>query len=197
MTLIILAGLAALILIIVAGFKSANVEAKRTGRLDRDKKPVMTPEEERVIKVSKQLILDERMMSNRIKDPEIRKTLAPALDKADDILKVLQSNPKEIPGTKQFLNYYIPTLAAVLKKYIRLEASGVDISAETEKIKSYIADINKAMNRQYKNLFNDDKLDLSVEMEAMALSFQRDGLITESEMKAAAEEIPQEIELTL
>jgi len=192
-----LVGLAVVVgAVVVAGFMSADIEAEkmaenRTKRTETE----LSAENARILKLSGQLLLDERLLAGRIKNEEVRNALLPALDKADEIIKVLKKDPDNIQNTKQFLNYYIPTLDAILKKYLKLENSNVDITQETEKILTYLADINKAMDRQYKNLFNDDKLDLSVEMEAMTMAFKRDGLITESEYKK--EDAPQEIQLTL
>ncbi|MBR5926325.1 MAG: 5-bromo-4-chloroindolyl phosphate hydrolysis family protein [Firmicutes bacterium] len=200
MGLLLLGGIAFVVIIgaiVVAGFKSADVEAEKRHCKGIEIKDAagLAAEDEKILKISRQLIVDERMLSTRINNNEVRALLTPALDKAEDILKVLKSDPKEIQSTKQFLNYYIPTLDEIIKKFIKLEASGVDITQDTEKIKTYLTDINKAMDRQYNNLFDDDKLDLSVEMEAMTLAFKRDGLITESEY--ITEEAPKGIELTL
>ena len=199
MGLLFLGGLAFVVIIgaiIVAGFKSADIEAeKRHGKKETVSNTSLKAEDEKILKISRQLVTDERMLSTRIKNSEVKALLTPALDKAEDILKVLKNDPREIQSTKQFLNYYIPTLDEIIKKYIRLESSGVDITGDTEKIKTYLTDINKAMDRQYNNLFDDDKLDLSVEMEAMTLAFKRDGLITESEY--ITDEAPKEISLTL
>ena len=199
MGLIFLGGLAFVIIIgaiVVAGFKSADMEAeKRHSKNEAVSDVTLRAEDEKILKISRQLVVDERMLSTRIKNSEVKALLTPALDKAEDILKVLKNDPREIQSTKQFLNYYIPTLDEIIKKYIRLESSGVDITGDTEKIKTYLTDINKAMDRQYNNLFDDDKLDLSVEMEAMTLAFKRDGLITESEY--ITDEAPKEISLTL
>lgn len=199
MGLLFLGGLVFVVIIgaiVYAGFKSADIEAeKRHGKNETAPVSGLKAEDEKILKISRQLVTDERMLSTRIKNTEVKALLTPALDKAEDILKVLKSDPREIQSTKQFLNYYIPTLDEIIKKYIRLESSGVDITGDTEKIKTYLTDINKAMDRQYNNLFDDDKLDLSVEMEAMTLAFKRDGLITESEY--ITDEAPKEISLTL
>lgn len=182
--------------IVVAGFKSADIEAEKMAKNRSNREEIsLSAENERVLKLSGQLLLDERLLAGRIKNEDVRNALLPALDKADEIIKALKKDPGNIQNTKQFLNYYVPTLDAILKKYLKLEASNVDITQDTEKILSYLADINKAMDRQYKNLFNDDKLDLSVEMEAMTMAFKRDGLISESEY--IKEDAPQEIQLTL
>ena len=196
MSILIVIGIAAVVLlgaIIAAGFKSADIEKEK--RQMQGPKAAVSVENEKVLKAAHGLLAEERTLSARIRNQEVRAALAPVFDKAENIIKALQSDPDDIPSTKQFLNYYIPTLDAVLKKYLKLEQSNVDISLETEKIKSYIADIDKAMDRQYSNLFNDDKLDLSVEMEAMTMALQRDGLISESGY--IKDEAEKKIELTL
>lgn len=40
-----------------------------------------------------------------------------------------------------------------------------------------LGNIKSAMDKQYQNLFEDDKLDLTVEMEALTLACKRDGLL--------------------
>jgi len=178
---IILIALFIILLIVLLGFKSAQIESKSPKRTGNALESKNSPENIKTLKVLRQLLLDERLLSNKINNLQVRDLLTPALDKADSILKVLQEEPSEIPNAKQFVNYYIPTLDAILKKYIKLENTDVDITYDREKIKSYLVDINKALDKEYENLFVDDKLDLSVEMEAMTLAFQRDGLITNSE----------------
>lgn len=60
-----------------------------------------------------------------------------------------------------------------------------------EKIISYLANVQKALDKQYSNLFDDDKLDMTVDMEAMTIAIKRDGLLDEDDfkkMEAAKEE---------
>ncbi|MBQ4340830.1 MAG: hypothetical protein IJC41_07515, partial [Firmicutes bacterium] len=56
---------------------------------------------------------------------------------------------------------------------------------------TYLKDIKIALEKLYKSLFDDDKLDLHVEMEAMKMAMQRDGLINndETEVKDGEETI--------
>ena len=51
------------------------------------------------------------------------------------------------------------------------------------------------MDKQYANLFEDDKLDMSVEMEAMTLACKRDGLIEDT--VSAVQQGESTINLTL
>ena len=82
------------------------------------------------------------------------------------------------------MNYYIPTLGKVLEKYDRLEDSKTATEEVTENVVKYLTDVKAAMSKLYENLFESDKLDMSVEMEAMMMAVKRDGLIEdENELK--------------
>ena len=61
----------------------------------------------------------------------------------------------------------------------------------TAKVLTYLKEIKTALEKLYKSLFDDDKLDLSVEMEAMKMAMQRDGLMSndETEVKNGEETI--------
>ena len=102
----------------------------------------------------------------------------------DKILQTLKDNPEKIPSTRQFMNYYIPTLGKVLEKYDRLEDSKTATEEVTANVVKYLTDVKAAMSKLYENLFESDKLDMSVEMEAMMMAVKRDGLIEdENELK--------------
>ena len=71
----------------------------------------------------------------------------------------------------------------------------------TDKVRNYLNDVDKALKKFYTNLFEDEKLDLTVEMEAMTMAVKRDGLITDDELRqelsAAASGKTQPIDLSL
>ena len=67
-------------------------------------------------------------------------------------------------------------------KYQRMEQGRVVDSEMTDKVLYYLQDIHVALEKQYQNLFEDDLLDLTVEMEAMTMACKRDGLLTDREM---------------
>jgi hypothetical protein len=165
---------------------ASNVKAKDL--------PELSPEEKAILKTANQHINESRLISGRIQDSAVREAAGKALSEAELITRVLREQPESIKSCHQFLNYYLPTLEVVIKKFSSLETSGVDIESTKAHMLSYLSDIGKAMDKQYTNLFESEKLDLSVEMEAMQNAFKRDGLITETEIPVSAE---TEIKLTV
>lgn len=198
-----------LMAIIFAGLKGGSRQSEQTintpepGRAThKDDEPVrrvvdvdsqevssvkISSEDMRKLREAEQNILEGRNLAIRIKDSEVRTAAADALDASERIIKVLRNQPEEIRRCKQFLNYYVPTLNVIIKKYRTVESSGLDMSETKEKVIKYFKDILKALQKQYESLFDNDKLDLSVEMEAMQLAFKRDGMISEDDIRAEQE----------
>ena len=113
----------------------------------------------------------------RIRNKEIASLCREITDIGDKILAVLKQKPDSVAGVRQFLNYYLPTLGKILGTYVRVEESGSMTDELTGNTLIHLGEIRKAMEKQYNNLFDNDKLDLSVDMEALTLACKRDGLL--------------------
>ena len=174
--------------------KPTVVEPAGTEPLDPEA-PKLTVEQENILTKGRANLLQLRMIITKIKDPEIHQMSNEICDVNEKILKTLREKPEKIPQVRQFLNYYLPTLGEILVKYERIEKSGVPAEKSEKKVEAYLADIKKAMEKQYENLYEDDQLDLSVEMEAMTMAAKSDGLISDENYKI--EQGDHEITLTL
>ena len=130
-----------------------------------------------------------RSMTMTIKDERVRAKSSEVCSAVDSILKTLKSQPEDIPAVRQFFNYYLPTMGKILTKFVKVEQSVVPMGDMAENALSCLGDIKKAMERQYANLFEDDMLDLSVEMEALSIAVRRDGLIPDEGFEMGAEPI--------
>ena len=126
-------------------------------------------------------LMELRRMQVKMKKREIMSLCREIIDIGDKILAALKQKPKTVSDARQFLNYYLPTLGKILTSYVRVEESG----SMTEELQSntvtHLGEIRKAMEKQYNSLFDDDKLDLTVDMEALTLACKRDGLLDEEE----------------
>ena len=183
------AGIAVVILIavIVLIVLLANKAARALKKDDPKPKPEapqtqtgtsnLPPEQAAIINKGRADLLVVRQILARIHNPEISKAGNDICASLDKLLMTLREKPEKIKGCRQFLNYYIPTLAEVLTKYSRLEASGVVTPENTEKVLNFLIDFRKASGKQYQSLFEDDKLDMTVDIEAMSIAIRRDGLL--------------------
>lgn len=128
-------------------------------------------------------LMELRNLGMRIKNTQVRKLNEEICGNVDKILSTLKKQPDDIQKLRQFFNYYLPTLTTILKKFVAIEESGVpaeNIAASTVKC---LEDIKKATEKQYAALFDDDILDMSVEMEALTIACKRDGLLTDGDFR--------------
>ena len=154
---------------------------------DKEPDPDLTDEQNEILKTGRAHLMDIRRRIPYIQNIPIRTVSGKICDEADKILKTLRKKPELIVRVRQFLNYYLPTLSSILEKYIRLEQSGVAADNTSEMTLEHLIDIKHAMERQYEALFDDDKLDLTVEMEALKIACLRDGLLTEDDFAPKTE----------
>ncbi len=155
----------------------------------------LPPEQAAVLNKGRSDLLKVRRILTKIHNAEVCNSGYDICASLDQLLQALRSKPEKITGCRQFLHYYIPTLAEVLTKYSRLEENGVVSKENTEKVTNFLIDFRKASGKQYQSLFEDDKLDMTVDIEAMTIAIKRDGLLDEDMiMPDIDEEVEPEIE---
>ena len=140
-------------------------------------------------------LMEIRRLAMRLKNQQIRTTVDDICKEADKILRTVKEQPENMSDIRQFLNYYLPTLGTILLKYVRMEESGLDVGDMDQKVLACMQDIRTAMDKQYSNLFEDDRFDLTVEMESLKIACRRDGLLVEEETEL--EDNGRRITLTL
>jgi len=131
-----------------------------------------------------------KRMTARVKNPAIRAQGEAVAAQAEKILQELKKQPEEAKKLSQFFNYYLPTLGKIIGKYAQLEQSGVVAENVRENTEKCLRDLCTALEKQHAELFKNDILDLSVEMAALTMTCQRDGLISGEELKLQMRELP-------
>ena len=165
-----IAGIAAVVLIILIGLV---IYFSVTG--SKEKNNPDSPAA--VLTKARSELMELRRNQLRIRNKEIASLCREITDIGDKILAVLKQKPDSVAGVRQFLNYYLPTLGKILGTYVRVEESGSMTDELSGNTVTHLGEIKKAMEKQYDSLFDNDKLDLSVDMEALTLACKRDGLL--------------------
>ncbi len=75
-----------------------------------------------------------------------------------------------------FLQYFLPPKKYILTQYHQIAASGMEHADLKEKVMNHLADIKTATEKQLSNVYEDDMMDISAEMELMNVSIKEDGL---------------------
>lgn len=170
-------------------------------------KPKKTPEQLKAetaaaaVRNGRTQLMDIRRLAAKVKDRSISDVSDSICSVAEKILQTVKGQPQKMNDVGRFFRYYLPTLESILAKYIHLETNGTLAEDTSEKTLSCLKDMEAAMEKQYLNLFEADKLDLSVEMEVLMQICRRDGLLTDDykmpEVSEPAEEEPRNMTQTM
>ncbi|MGN0976104.1 MAG: 5-bromo-4-chloroindolyl phosphate hydrolysis family protein [Gemmiger sp.] len=123
-----------------------------------------------------------RQLNDRIPGEEMS-------DKIDRLEKVsakifaqAESNPEKLPQMRKFLDYYLPTSVKLLKTYAELDEQGVEgenITDSKRRIEQTMDTLVVAFEKQLDQLFENDALDVSTDIDVMQNMLAADGLTTD------------------
>ena len=165
------------IVVLVFALRSSKEERQETQKTELSK------DNEALLAKGRSNLAQLRAMSARIRSAAIRGKANGICASADQILRALRDDPGDIPRVRTFFNYYLPTLGTLLTKYEYLERSRAPLEEMNVKFSDCLDQIQSAMDRQYANLFEDDLLDMTAEMQTMTAVCRRDGLLTDGSVE--------------
>ncbi len=148
-------------------------------------KPKKTPEQEKleaqgeILKKARASMMELRTASMRVKNREVQGSAQQICATLDQILKVLKEQPEDIGKARSFLNHSLPMLSGILKKYVRLEQSGAPNTDVTVQTTACLQKLETAAQKQYDNLFANDVVDITSDMEVLTQLCRQNGLLEE------------------
>ena len=184
--------IAAVIVVLIISFliiflaRSSSKEDRKTGTSSG--KTALTPEQSKSLDTAHSQLVNARMTISRFKDPALCQAGNEALSSMDKVLKTLKEKPEKIQTSRQLFNYYIPTLEKVVTRYQRIEEGNVQDAQVPVKLKNYFNNVRDAMETLYEGLYDNDKLNVAVDMEAMTIAIKRDGLLDDEDFEVHTEE---------
>lgn len=173
-TLIIVAGIVLVILmaaIIVSSLKSGK---------EKDKNDDLPKTEKEKLDYARKLLTGLKLNAAKIDDIEIRNLFSSVIESIEKIIKAIKESPKEFQKARRVFNYYLESIKEIEDKYITLQDGNVDIDNTKEKLINSLNEIKLALNNLYDSLFEENKIDLVVDMKALSLALHRDGLISDN-----------------
>lgn len=142
-------------------------------------KPSPSEEHAKMMSQGRSKLMQIRQKAMRIRNSVVRQEAEEISRIAEKILNTLRTQTEDIGKTRGFFQYYLPTLDSALEKFGRLENSGALTEEVEQRTVSSLGDMKAALEKQYTILFEDDVLDLTVEMEVLTQKCKRDGLLEE------------------
>ena len=186
--IIIAIAVIALFIIIIALARNSS----KNPSVSVQKKAALSQEQTESLNGARSQLTATRMTLSRIKDTQVSTAGNAACEAIDKVLTTLKEKPDKIQTTRQLFNYYLPTMSKVVSKYQRIEASGTMEPEMPGKVTEYLNNVKQAMDTLYDGLFDNDKLNLEVDIEAMNIAVKRDGLLDDEDFKnlSATVEVP-------
>lgn len=111
-------------------------------------------------------------------------TLSRNIDEIDatarEIFRTVAEQPGKAPQIRRFMDYYLPTTQKMLSGYSKMNernVTGEQANATRKQIENATEVVLKALKKQLNNLYEDDILDISTDVEVLETLLKSDGLI--------------------
>ncbi|MDL2206280.1 5-bromo-4-chloroindolyl phosphate hydrolysis family protein [Eubacteriales bacterium OttesenSCG-928-N13] len=110
------------------------------------------------------------------------------------ILNAVADKKERADQVRKFMNYYLPTTTKLLEQYRTLSAlgsSGEQIQKAMSSVESSLGMIGDAFDKQLDNLYKDEALDMTSDVQVLETMMAGDGLTEEGIQKAIKEDTQQ------
>lgn len=170
----------------------AYLDMRRRYLVVKGKAPEPTPApppqpEQPVEKDRYQSILEAlRSVNDAIPDEEMSDKISRLEAVSAKIFAQAKSDPDKLPRMRKFLDYYLPTSLKLLQTYAELDAQGVEgenITESKHRIEQTMDTLVHAFETQLDQLFQDDALDVSADIDVMENMLRADGLTGDTPFK--------------
>ncbi len=168
---------AVIVFFIIFSSKVSNDELKEKKTMGNK----LTDENAEILKKGRENLMTLRKSLLHIKNGKIKKNGNDICGQIDKIIQTLKDKPEKIASARRVFNYYIPTLGNILSKYQILESNGIEGDEKEDVVCGCLDNIKAAMDKLYANLFSNDILDMTVDIDAMKMAVKRDGLLNETD----------------
>lgn len=137
-------------------------------------------------KSSKQILA----IAPQIENANTKKNLLEIHRTIDEILEVVENNPKKAKKLNNFFDYYIPILIKITDRYDEIENKKLASDEGKNFIKKadkMISDTKKAFETILSSLYQKDIIDADADMKVYEMMMKADGIVEEDLLKKGSE----------
>jgi len=141
----------------------------------------------------RELITQISAEKKRIPDASLTAKLDQLERQCADIFQAVYNNPKKAPQIRRFMDYYLPTTLKMVtgfRVFGDRNMSGAETIAAKQRIEEALGVVLKGCQKMLDNLYRDDVLDITTDIDVLEQMLKRDGL-TESDLSFAAMQAKQ------
>ena len=146
------------------------------------------PEVDALLEKGREMIAQIREENDRIPDASLSEKLEKLENLVAEVFRAVYDKPARAPQIRKFMDYYLPTTLKMVRGLRTLDERGVT-GREAQEARRRISDaldvVLQGCQRMLDNLYRDDVLDLTTDIDVLEQMLKRDGL-TESDLERAA-----------
>ncbi|MDR2359834.1 MAG: 5-bromo-4-chloroindolyl phosphate hydrolysis family protein [Oscillospiraceae bacterium] len=150
------------------------------GAETREAAEPINPELDALLKEGNLALSEMGRIRRSILDKDVEVKICKIEEITGKILANAKEDARDIPKTRKFLKYYLPTTLKLLNAYDRMAVSEVDgqnVSGTVKRIEDLLDDIIAAYNKQLDAMFSDDALDIETDIRVMENQMRNEGLL--------------------
>ena len=186
----ILSGLAGAVIGIMGSGLDTTPHNKQPESMEKVKADTGNPEVDALLTRGREMIAQIRSENAKIPDSGLTEKLTALENKCAEIFRTVYEKPAKASQIRKFMDYYLPTSLKMVQGYRMLEERGVT-GKQSEEAKQRITEaldiVLKSCDTMLANLYRDDVLDLTTDIDVLEQMLKRDGL-TESDLQKAAQQ---------
>ncbi len=161
--------------------------------LEKVAKDTGNPEVDTLLQKGRETITQIRVENKKIPDEGLTGKLSELETLCGDIFRAVYDKPAKAAQIRKFMDYYLPTTLKMVKAYRELGERNLrsdEADAARKRIDEALGIVIKGCRKLLNNLYRDDMLDITTDIDVLEQMLKRDGL-TESDLQLAAQQARQ------
>ena len=142
------------------------------------------PDVDALLEKGRGMIAEIRAENDRIPDSALSDKLEKLENLCAEVFRAVYDKPAKAPQIRKFMDYYLPTTLKMVRGFRTLDERGIT-GAQAQDARRRIGDaldvVIHGCQRLLENLYRDDVLDLTTDIDVLEQMLKRDGL-TESDL---------------
>ena len=151
------------------------------------------PEVDAILQKGRDMITQLREEYRKIPDEALTAKLVKLENLCGDVFRAVYDKPAKASQIRKFMDYYLPTTLKMVRAYRTLgerNVGGAEAADARRRIEDALGIVLKGCQNLLDNLYRDDVLDITTDIDVLEQMLKRDGL-TESDLQRAAEQARQ------
>lgn len=112
-----------------------------------------------------------------IRNLDFKQRMDRIIDKAREILKTIEEDPRDLDRARKFLKVYLSGAERVTQKYAETHRKEATTNTLDENFGRVLDSIEKTFNTQHTKLKQNDQFDLDVQIEVLETQLKREGIV--------------------